>query len=97
MKGKRLMKWWKKLKYWQKGGLIGMLAGLIIYLLSFGSPESPVTNFIWLLGAKEFCGLFKLSGESCAFIYIFFGWLFLIVVYGLIGLGVGFTINKIRL
>ena len=29
---KKVKRFWKKLKYWQKGGIIGLLVGLIPYL-----------------------------------------------------------------
>ena len=89
--------WWNKQKLWAKGGFVGLIISLVIYISSFTFPDSQFMELIWSLGPTQFCKIFKLGfGEDCAFVYLFYGWLFLIVVYGLLGILVGFIVEQIR-
>jgi len=89
--------WWKKQRFWVKGGFFGIITALIIYILSFSLLRGRLGQLLWLIAGKPFCALFKSElGEPCAFDYLIFGWLFLMILYGLIGVIIGFTIDKIK-
>ena len=94
----KILNWWKKLSIKYKGLLLGSLIGFVIFWLTLILPGYfPTTStFMWRLTGLPFCAVFNVeSGEPCAFFYLFYGWIFMALIYGLIGLIVGFIIESI--
>ena len=96
----KLKEWWKRLEYWKKGGIIGILFGLLklpFFLLS----GEILPNFIYTLLTKipdEFiCNLFKFRlGEECGFFSLYYGWLYNPIFYGITFFIMGFLWGKIK-
>ena len=79
------MEWWKKLSYWKKGACMGIIFGLTLYFLSFIFDTSSFSYLFWSLSILPFCSILKLgTGENCGLNYLFFGWVFMILVYGVL-------------
>ena len=89
---------WKKLKYWQKGGLIGLILGPLMLFLNFIFVDSDLlVGPIWFISGDLFCLIFNIgSAESCAFLFLYGGWIFMSILYGLIGALIGLIIQKVR-
>jgi len=96
---KKLKEWWKKLEYWKKGGVIGLIVGIILgtstilcALSNFGEGCLPLIVF-WLFWFP-FEKIFEKIPGSIA--YAIFGYGFFIIEYAIVGALIGFIISKIR-
>lgn len=69
MKG--LKQFWKKLKYWQKGGMIGALLFLIYGILVFFYTRSDVSSFV--LGGDFAFGILMLPATLLSGIFLHLG------------------------
>jgi hypothetical protein len=91
-----IKKFWEKLNYWQKGGVVGAIFGLIILLLIWKLAIEPFTlsNEVAkiLVGVPTFLALF-IPVESELTIYVF---VLGIVFYSLIGILIGLIIGKVK-
>ena len=87
--------WWKKLSYWKKGLIIGIIFGLVVYFLNLGGWTGRVDafEFTWVLGSLPFCKILHGCEEEYAFTFLFWGWLILGIFYGLIGASLGLLIS----
>ena len=91
--------WWGKLEYWKRGGLIGILLGLFIYLLTFNGSEQTIwyNQLIGHFGYFTFCKIFKAGpGGDCGWGFVLIGWILLPIIYGIICLSLGLVANRIR-
>lgn len=79
-------------KYWLKGGILGGLTGLLIwlydydFLLNMGGPNTPISNFI-----RSMFNIIPWSGGAAFFpLYI------LIPIGGLLGIILGWLYGKLK-
>lgn len=92
-----LKKWFKKLKYWQKGAVVAIIFGLFSLSLTIGSGiggdglewEDFVLEFV-----GDFMDKFSIEGEPSWAILLGFSLYFL--TYGIIGALIGLIIGKIK-
>src|SRR3989338_11060699 len=90
--------WWKKLKYWQKGGIIGFCVGLIIFSFIFSNSLMNNQFFIFIFNiAHEVPRDIENALTDCSLCpesFIVGTFLFLLQ-FLLLGAVVGFIIGKI--
>lgn len=90
------MKFWNKLKYWQKGLrigiLFGFLLGVVMYLLM---AKLSIIGFALLY---PHISIFCTSNITplCAFIVGTMGWLIFPIFYGIIGAIIGLIVEKVK-
>ena len=85
---------WNKMKYWQKGLIIGLICGFLLYVFSFSGMGFGVI-FWWMTGTVM-CVLFNFEGHGCFFAFLYFGWFFFPILYGLVGALIGLLIDKYK-
>lgn len=96
----KVKKLWRKLKYWQKGGIIGLIFGLIAlfvmynYVSTFSNifivlPYLFFVTILWILNALPND---PLAPEGIVVIAIFLSTIF----YTLLGILMGVIIGKIK-
>lgn len=94
---KKIKQFWKNLKYWQKGGIIGLVIGL---LLSTELGAEIIGGVFWILSYTLVCGLIYLTSENlfgkCANIILKLDVMFLPLLFGIIGTLIGFIIEKLK-
>ena len=99
MKNQQMVNWWKKLRYWQKGAIIGFCVGLVIFSFIFSNSlmNNPFFIFVFNIAhevprdienALTDCSLCLESFISGTFLFL--------LQFVLIGAVVGFIIGKIR-
>ena len=76
-----IIKWWKKLKYWQKGGIISIILVLILFLLLGLSTLSSNWNNIYQNG-EFYCPDFKgFNWTPCSFFNAISGQVFTPIIF----------------
>ena len=93
-----MVNWWKKLKYWQKGGVIGILFGFLVGLIMFLLLANlyRLGFALLILHMFIFCTHTPYSSDQCAFLVGVLGWLIFPIFYGIVGVIIGFIIGKIK-
>lgn len=91
-------KWWKELSYWKKGIYIGLVVGFLKmpFLLFFGEyiPDR-IGSLITKIPDEMLCNFFDLGiGEKCGWFFLFFGFLYNPIFFGIIGGVLGLTHKK---
>jgi hypothetical protein len=85
-------KFWNKLKYWQKGGIIFSLLGILISILAFNCSDTP---FCWGVFIATMPVSFA-STPSTYDIQPFVLPVFITVQYFLIGALIGLIMGKVK-
>ncbi len=109
---KKLKKFWSKLKYWQKGAAIGLVLGIISFLIGTAiqyilpnlDPENPAFIFVLfplylgIIYATRILHPLSYNMSENAFINIasIVGSVVGILLYALIGVLIGLIIGKIK-
>ncbi|MBI2667419.1 hypothetical protein HYX17_01465 [Candidatus Woesearchaeota archaeon] len=92
----KLKEYWKRLKGWQKGGLVGLLIGLfyIPFGLGLGS-DSSLWNFLFELYLISFCGVLSIpQGESCAMLSLISSLIVIPLISIFLGTLIGLLIQR---
>ena len=96
---------WKKLKYWQKGGIIGFIIGLLMMIILFIPDNSTLGKFEFIGLIQEyilFPWIFILilppfsCYEDCSREYLYANAVLFIILFALIGALIGLIISKIK-
>jgi hypothetical protein len=105
----KLKTWWQQLKYWQKGGLIGFIIPIILFL--FGLIITPIGYLLVIMAIPPFFIFFGLQPldffgaigtenilnvEYDIAIPILLGVVFTPIFYALIGALIGLIIGKVK-
>ncbi|MBI2102173.1 hypothetical protein HYT53_06195 [Candidatus Woesearchaeota archaeon] len=94
------MKFWKKLKYWQKGGVIGLIIGLVkipFFVLMGESMPSIFVYYAGLIPDQMLCNFLNLgSGESCGWFALIYGFIYNPIFFGMIGMILGLCYSLIK-
>jgi len=103
------MKFWKKLPSWLKGGILGAIAGLVIFsiIALFIDPQSPLALILgfpvnWLRSFGNLvddygCPLFSNPVPGyCSWLLPLLMFLSVIIAYSIIGILIGWTTSKIK-
>ncbi len=93
------MKFWKKLKYWQRGIIIGLIVGLLKlpFFMVFGEYIPPIGYTIFQIPDQQICNMLHFSdGEPCGFFVFFYGWIYNPPFYAIIGAIGGLFIGIIK-
>ncbi|MBI2650283.1 hypothetical protein HYX04_03140 [Candidatus Woesearchaeota archaeon] len=99
---RKTKQFWGKLKYWQKGGVIGLIFGLIVFYFSFSPfydspfliilialPYLSFATILWILNALPND---PLAPEGIVVIAVYLSPIF----YTLLGILIGLIIGKIK-
>lgn len=90
----KIKEFWNKLKYWQKGGVIGLIFGIFIQIFMFMFFGSYNNLLNWLhFGALVISSLSSPLNDQTGKIIPF---LTIILWYGLLGLILGSILNLIK-
>ena len=90
---RKIKEFWGKLKYWQKGAIIGVIFGLAQPFIMFFEGLYVLFGWEYFL----FCNVLKLEpGEPCGWAILSEGFIIFPIVYGLFGVLTGFVIDKIK-
>ncbi len=79
------------MKAWLKGGLIGAILGLLLWLSSSIIWNNSILRGLFI----PFCG-FSSSGESAGFCAIIIGHISNIILFGIIGAIIGLIVGRIK-
>ena len=101
----KLKEFWRKLKYWQKGGLIGILVPSIFLLVSLIVPSSlEIVSFTIGMGfilLNYWLGVpisyfTNCMGESCWGYWFYISFIFSIIEFFFIGVLISWLIKKLK-
>jgi hypothetical protein len=91
---------WSKLSAWQKGGLVGVIFGLLenLLFLIFGDNILGFwADFTSEIIGNPICDLLNMDiGEECGWFFFFWGFIIFPVIYGIIGMLIGLFISKVK-
>ena len=100
---KKLKTWWRGLKYWQKGGMIGALIPIILILVSLfcvsvisGDESIYCTIPFFLISFFFVLDILVIFDFLPNQIIMIFYYLSSIVIYSVIGALIGLIIEKIK-
>ena len=100
-----LKKWWRKLDYWKKGGIISALIPLILFLISFIIPKQlEIVSFgigisfilfnYWLGPSISY--FTNCLGENCWGYWFYVSFICSILEFFLIGALISWIIKKLK-
>ena len=87
---------WKNLKSWVKGGIIGFILPLLVFILSYSNPPFLIHGLLTVLGIFFILPLIPFFPR---FPYVSVGdgmYLGAVILWTLIGILIGFIIDKRR-
>ena len=99
---KETKKFWNKLKYWQKGGLIGVTFGIILIFLAFNVHQKEFPILIDILFNEIALHPLDLASHIIEFYCCYTSGCILnaiivaLVMYSLIGIVIGFFYQQIK-
>lgn len=92
--------WWGKSEYLRIGGYTGLAIGFLKLPFFFIFGENLPGQFVYYAGIipdEVLCRLFNLGyGESCGFFFLYFGFIYNPLFYGMICALLGFFYNQLR-
>lgn len=88
-----------KMKTWLKGLIIGVIIGIFLYLLGWVAEYSFIRDLISIntryLVTSPFCAHY-LPNDDAVICFVIFGLPLNVVLYGLIGMIIGWVYGKIK-
>ena len=99
---KKVTEFWKKLKYWQKGGLIGLTSGVILIFLAFNVRQKEFPILIDILFNEIALHPLDLASHTIKFYGCYTSGCILnaiivaLVMYSLVGIIMGFFYQQIK-